>query len=66
MKTREQLQAELAQAIKDCERYDIKPGQVRNCPSDLQAHDRAWRIRKGLEAQLSGQSWPFPIVGGRS
>lgn len=59
----EQLRAQLAQAVLDCERYAIKPGQVRNCPSDLQNHDRAWRIRQNLEFQISQIGWPFPIVG---
>lgn len=66
MKTIEQLRQELAQAVADCERYRIAPGQVRNCPSDLQNLDDAWRRRKALEAQLGARAWPFPIVGGTS
>jgi hypothetical protein len=52
MKTLEQLQAELAQAIKDCERYDRPAHQVRNCPSDLQDYDQAWRRRQNIEYQI--------------
>jgi hypothetical protein len=53
MKTLEQLQAELAQAIKDCERYSRPAHQVRNCPSDLQNEDMAWRKRKSIEYQIN-------------
>jgi hypothetical protein len=53
MKTLEQLQAELAQAIKDCERYSRPAHQVRNCPSDLQNEDMAWRRRKSIEYQIN-------------
>jgi hypothetical protein len=52
MKTLEQLQAELAQAIKDCERYDRPAHQVRNYPSDLQDYDQAWRRRQNIEYQI--------------
>lgn len=47
-----QLRAELAQSVKDCDRYEIKPHQVRNCPSDLQNLDAAWRKRRALEYQI--------------
>ena len=53
MKTLEQLYAELAQAIKDCERYSRPAHQVRNCPSDLQNEDMAWRRRKSIEYQIN-------------
>ena len=53
MKTLEQLQAELAQAIKDCERYSRPAHQVRNCPSDLHNEDMAWRRRKSIEYQIN-------------
>ena len=53
MKTLEQLQAELAQAIKDCDRYNRPAHQVRNCPSDLQDYDQAHRRRRGLEYQIA-------------
>jgi hypothetical protein len=53
MKTLDQLQAELAQAIKDCERYTRPAHQVRNCPSDLQDSDMAWRKRNALEYQIA-------------
>jgi hypothetical protein len=52
MKTLEQLRAELAQAIKDCDRYNRPAHQVRNCPSDLQDYDQAWRRRQNLEYQI--------------
>jgi hypothetical protein len=52
MKTLEQLHADLAQAIKDCERYDRPAHQVRNCPSDLQDYDQAWRKRQNIEYQI--------------
>lgn len=63
MKTLDQLQAELAQAIKDCERHAIPAHQVRNCPSDLQARDRAWRVRQNIEFQINQLGWPFPVIG---
>ena len=53
MKTLEELYAELAQAIKDCERYSRPAHQVRNCPSDLQNEDMAWRKRKSIEYQIN-------------
>ena len=52
MKTLEQLHAELEQAIKDCDRYTRPAHQVRNCPSDLQDYDQAWRRRQNLEYQI--------------
>lgn len=53
MKTLEQLHTELAQAIKDCERYSRPAHAVRNCPSDTQAEDMAWRKRKSIEYQIN-------------
>lgn len=52
MKTLDQLYTELAQAIKDCERYSRPAHMVRNCPSDLQDSDQAWRKRQNLEFQI--------------
>jgi hypothetical protein len=52
MKTIEDLQTELAQAIQDCERYARPAHAVRNCPSDLQNSDQAWRRRQNLEYQI--------------
>jgi hypothetical protein len=52
MKTMEQLQEELRLAIKDCDRYNRPAHQVRNCPSDLQDYDQAWRRRQNLEYQI--------------
>jgi len=53
MKTLDQLQAELEQAIKDCDRYDRPAHAVRNCPSDLQNYDQAWRRRRSLDYQIA-------------
>lgn len=53
MKTIEDLQTELVQAIKDCERYARPAHMVRNCPSDLQDRDQAWRKRQNLEYQIA-------------
>lgn len=53
MKTLEQLHTELAQAIKDCQRYARPAHMVRNCPSDLQNEDQAWRKRQNIEYQIS-------------
>jgi hypothetical protein len=47
-----ELQAQLALAIAECNRYARPAHAVRNCPSDLQNHDQAWRKRQGLEYQL--------------
>jgi hypothetical protein len=53
MKTLEQLQAELREAVALCDRYARPAHQVRNCPSDLQDYDQAWRRRRGLEYQIA-------------
>ncbi len=47
------LQAQLAKAIADCERFEIPAHMVRNCPSDLQRRDQAWRRRQSLEYQIA-------------
>lgn len=47
------LQAQLSKAVADCERYAIPAHAVRNCPSDLQNHDFAWRRRQSLEYQIA-------------
>jgi len=52
MKTLEQLQAELHEAKALCERYARPAHAVRNCPSDLQDSDQAWRRRQNLEYQI--------------
>jgi hypothetical protein len=52
MKTLETLNAELAAAVALCERLSRPAHQVRNCPSDLQAEDAAWRLRQSLEFQI--------------
>ena len=52
MKTLEQLQAELREAEALCDRYNRPAHQVRNCPSDLQNHDQAWRKRQNIEFQI--------------
>lgn len=53
MKTLPELQTELEQAINDCERYARPTHMVRNCPSDLQNSDQAWRRRRNLEYQIA-------------
>lgn len=53
MKTLEQLQAELREAEALCVRYKRPAHQVRNCPSDLQDYDQAWRRRQNIEWQIS-------------
>lgn len=52
MKTLEQLKEELIVAKERCEHYDIPAHKVRNCPSDLQNHDQAWRNRQSIEYQI--------------
>jgi hypothetical protein len=52
MKTIEELQEDLRQAIIDCERYARPAHMVRNCPSDLQNKTQAWRHRQNLEYQI--------------
>jgi hypothetical protein len=52
MKTLEQLQAELHKAKALCDRYSRPAHAVRNCPSDLQDSDMAWRKRQSLEYQI--------------
>jgi hypothetical protein len=46
------LQTKLDAAIKECERYARPAHAVRNCPSDLQDSDMAWRKRQSLEYQI--------------
>jgi hypothetical protein len=53
MKTLEQLQAELREAEALCNRYTRPAHAVRNCPSDLQDYDMAWRKRQNLEYQIN-------------
>jgi hypothetical protein len=47
------LQAKLDAAIKECNRYAKPAHAVRNCPSDLQNEDQAWRKRQNIEWQIS-------------
>ena len=51
--TLERLRLELAQAVMQCERLSRPAHAVRNCPSDLQAEDAAWRHRQNLEFQIN-------------
>lgn len=46
------LQAKLAVAVAKCERYATPAHAVRNCPSDLQDRDMAWRERQNIEFQI--------------
>jgi hypothetical protein len=52
MKTLEQLRSELREAEALCDRYNRPAHQVRNCPSDLQNSDQAWRRRQSIEYQI--------------
>ena len=47
-----ELEAQLAEAIKLCERYTKPAHMVGNCLSDVQDRDMAWRKRQNLEFQL--------------
>lgn len=47
-----ELQAKLAVAIAECNRYARPAHAVRNCPSDLERSDEAWRKRQGIEYQI--------------
>jgi hypothetical protein len=47
-----ELQAKLSVAIAECNRYARSTHAVRNCPSDLQDEDQAWRKRQNLEFQI--------------
>jgi hypothetical protein len=51
--TLEHIEGLLAAAVKDCERHATPAHMVRNCPSDLQASDQAWRKRQSLEYQIA-------------
>jgi hypothetical protein len=46
------LQTKLDAAIAECNRYARPAHAVRNCPSDLQDYDQAWRKRQSLEYQI--------------
>jgi hypothetical protein len=47
-----ELEAKLAVAVAKCQRYERPAHMVRNCPSDLQDHDQAWRERRNIEYQI--------------
>jgi hypothetical protein len=49
----ERLRLDLALAIAQCNRLQLPAHMVRNCPSDLQALDAAWRRRQNLEFQIN-------------
>jgi hypothetical protein len=51
--TLERLRLDLAQAVAQCKRLQLPAHMVRNCPSDLQALDAAWRRRQNLEFQIN-------------
>lgn len=46
------LEVALERAIERCNRTAIPAHMVRNCPSDLQASDMAWRHRQKIEYQI--------------
>jgi hypothetical protein len=50
--TLSELQTKLDAAIKECNRYSRPAHQVRNCPSDTQDEDQAWRKRQSIEFQI--------------
>jgi hypothetical protein len=52
MKTLDQLKAELVIAVKRCDALQQPAHMVRNCQSDLDARDAAWRLRQTLEYQI--------------
>lgn len=52
MKTLDQLKAELVIAIKRCNDLRQPAHMVRNCQSDLDAIDAAWRRRQNFEYQI--------------
>lgn len=49
----DELQAKLAEAIARCNRYARPAHAVRNCPSDLERSDEAWRDRQRYEYQIN-------------
>ena len=51
--TLERLRLDLAQAVAQCDKLQLPAHMVRNCPSDLQALDAAWRRRQNLEFQIN-------------
>lgn len=46
------LEVALERAIERCNQTAIPAHMVRNCPSDLQASDMAWRHRQKIEYQI--------------
>ena len=46
------LEVALERAIEQCNRTASPSHMVRNCPSDLQANDMAWRHRQNIEYQI--------------
>jgi hypothetical protein len=47
-----ELQAKLAVAVADCNRYARPAHMVRNCPSDSENETQAWRKRQSIEFQI--------------
>jgi hypothetical protein len=47
-----ELEAKLAVAIADCDRYAIPTHMVRNCPSAIHRETQAWRKRQDIEFQI--------------
>ena len=52
MKTLDQLKNELVIAVKRCNDLRQPAHMVRNCQSDLDAIDDAWRRRQNIEFQI--------------
>lgn len=56
------LEVALERAIEQCRRTERPAHQVRNCPSDLQASDMAWRHRQKIEYQIRCLENGQPII----
>ncbi len=46
------LEAQLQHALDTARGMELLPHAVRNCPSDLQGRDQAWRKVKNLQYQI--------------
>lgn len=49
----DELKAQLDEAVARCNRYARPAHAVRNCPSDLERSDEAWRDRQRYEYQIN-------------
>ena len=46
------LEAQLQHALDSARNMELLPHTVRNCPSDLQSRDQAWRKVQNLQYQI--------------